>query len=440
MKVSLKNSIVFMAFTLVLACVMSCIDEIDLDTVSSNELKEILVVEGTLTNEVKNHQVRLSRIDSLVDLQLDSVFTPYIPVRDIDRDFVNYVENAQVVVVDASGIEYDFNESSPGIYESVVQFAAANDHTYQLEITTAEGRGYSSKPMAINGTSEIINAYAEKVISDTGVEGIGIFIDNESVVGNAKNFRYNYDETYKIIAPGWSPYEFKLTNYDPCALPVPTYNLEIVERQEEQQTCYNTVTSNTIIQTQLNTTGSGVDKFMVRFIGKDNFIISHRYSIEISQLVTGIASYGFYEQLNDFSQTGNIFSQVQPGFIEGNVTSNDGVQGSVIGFFDVASTSKKRMFFNYTDFYANEPLPPFPFNCGVHSSLESHRSYCDSGPDGGNACPQSIIEMVNLDLIRYVDENTQNIGTCPGPYTYVPSICGDCTTMGSNVVPEFWIE
>ncbi len=131
---------------------------------------------------------------------------------------------------------------------------------------------------------------------------------------------------------------------------------------------------------------------------------------------------------------------MQPGFLEGNISSNEGKQGSVIGFFDVASVSKKRMFFNYTDFYANEPLPAFPQNCGWHSSPESHRSYCATGPDGGNSCPQSIIELVNLDLIRYVDVNFQNIGTCPGPYIYVESICGDCTILGSNVVPEFWIE
>ena len=438
MMISLKNSTIFMAFTLVLTSVVSCIDEIDLDTVSSGKLKEILIVEGTLTNEVKNHQIRLSKIDSLFDLQIDSVYNPFTPVRDINRDLINYEENAQVVVVDASGVAYVFNEQSPGIYESEVQFAAANDNSYQLEITTASGKGFSSTPMTIIGTSEINNVYAEKTISDTGVEGIGIFIDNESIVGNAQNFRYNYEETYKIIAPEWSPYEFKLTDYDPCALPVPTYNLEIVERQEEQQTCYSTVASNTIVQTKVNTSDSGLKKFMVRFIGKDNFIISHRYSIEVSQLVSGPASYGFYEQLNSFSQSASVFSQVQPGFLEGNLSSNGGEQGSVIGFFDVVSVSKKRMFFNYTDFYAGEPLPPFPFNCGLHSSPESHRSYCDSGPDLGNPCPQSIIERVDLGLITYVSENTQNIGTCPGPYVYVPSICGDCTTMGSNIVPDFW--
>lgn len=431
------KKIVFYGF--IVFCIYGCIEEFDIPK-AFQDVENTLVVEGTLTNELKNHQIRLSRIDSLLDLTLDSIYSPANPVRDIDRDLVNYEVNAQVVVVDASGVEYTFNESSPGTYESVVQFAAENDNSYQLEITTASGSGFSSKPMTINGTSEIKNIYAEKTISDTGVEGIGIFIDNESVLGDAHNFRYNYDETYKVIAPNWSPFEFKLTDYDPCALPVPTYNLEIVERQDEQQTCYTTKASNTIIQTRLNTSGNSMKKFMVRFIGKDNFIISHRYSIEISELVSGTESYGYYEQLNNFSQTGNIFSQVQPGFLEGNITSNDGVQGSVIGFFDVTSVSKKRMFFNYTDFYADEPLPAFPQNCGLHSSPESHRSYCATGPDASNSCPQSIIEMVNLDLIRYVSDNSLNIGTCPGTYIYVESICGDCTKLGSNVVPDFWVE
>lgn len=429
----------FVLFIIFLSSMTSCIEEFDYDIEGSVQQTQ-LVVEGTLTNELKKHQIRLSRIDSLIDLQIDSIYNPFTPVRDINRDLVNYEENAQVVVMDASGIEYVFNEESPGIYESVVQFAAANDTSYQLEITTANGKSYSSTPMTIIGTSEIKNVYAEKTISGTGEEGIGIFIDNEAIFGNAQNFRYNYEETYKIIAPNWSPYEFKLTDYDPCALPVPTYNLEIVERQEEQQTCYRTETSNTIVQTQLNTSDNGLEKFMVRFISKDNFIISHRYSIEVSQLVSGFESYGFYEQLNSFSSTTTIFSQVQPGFLEGNITSNDGEQGSVIGFFDVVSVSKNRMFFNYTDFYAEEPLPPFPFNCGLHSSPESHRSYCDPGPDAGSLCPQSIIEMIDLGIIRYIGENSENIGTCPGPYVYVSQICGDCTTMGSNIVPEFWIE
>jgi len=125
--------------------------------------------------------------------------------------------------------------------------------------------------------------------------------------------------------------------------------------------------------------------------------------------------------------------------LEGNISSADGKQGTVIGFFDVASVTKKRLFFNYEDFFAGAELPEYPIDCGVHSSPESHVSFCFMG-EITNTCPQSIIERVDLDNIVYVDINEANIGTCPGPYTYVSKPCGDCRVLGSNVEPDFWTE
>ncbi|GMN05034.1 hypothetical protein MTsPCn5_04220 [Croceitalea sp. MTPC5] len=419
----------------------NCVDEVDLAiTTSGNDPEDILIVEGTLTNELKKHTITLSTIDTILDLQIDSVYTPFTPPRDIERDLVNYEENAQVVVVDGNGVEYGFDEVDPGIYESSIAFAAQLATTYQLLITTSNGRSFSSEPMQIQGVAEIDGIHAAKTTSDTGAEGIGIFITNNSVDGNSQNLRFTYSETYKIIAPLWRPQEFRLTNYDPCALPVPTYDLEIVDRTEEQRVCYATEESNTIVQTQLsNLNGSGLEDFMVRFLGRSNFAISHRYSIEVAQLVSSPEAFGFYEQLDNFSQSDNVFSQVQPGFLEGNITADNGREGAAIGFFDVASVSKTRLFFNYSDFYPDEPLPPFPFDCGVHSSPESHVSYCFMG-EFVNDCPQSIIERIDLGVISYVDVNSLNLGTCPGPYLYVASACGDCTRIGTNVVPEFWIE
>ena len=222
-------------------------------------------------------------------------------------------------------------------------------------------------------------------------------------------------------------------------MPEVTYDLEIVEREEEQQVCYGNNLSNTIIQTQQSSINTDVQKFMVRFLDEENFIISHRYSIEVSQLVSGSASYSFYDQLNNFSQTGNIFSQIQPGFLEGNLSSEDGRQGTVIGFFDVVSVSKSRLFFNYTDFYPNEELPPYPFNCNELTAPESHVSFCFSGMRGPNPCPQSIIQQIDLDLISYVKPNF-NDGQCDGPHIFVPKVCGDCTVLGSNIQPDFWVE
>lgn len=419
---------------------IGCVDEVDLSIASNGTIEDILIVEATLTDELKRHQVTLSKIDTILDLEIDSTFNPFTPNSNINRDLVNYEENAQVTISTSSGNQFNFQEISPGVYESQMAFAAQANETYVLNIQTANGKGFSSKDVSISGVSAIENIYAERMTSELGVEGVGIFIDNNGINGDSQNFRFSYDETYKIIAPNWSPQKFKLTNYDPCALPVPTYDLEIVDQEEETRVCYATETSNTIIQTQLPSSNDGVEKFLVRFLGSDNFAISHRYSIEVSQMVSSSESYGFYENLNNFSQNSNVFSQVQPGFLDGNLSADDGSNGAVIGFFDVVSVSKKRLFFNYTDFYPDEELPPFPFNCGLHSSPESHESYCFSGPSSGNPCPQSIIENVNLGLISYIDVNDANIGTCPGPYIYVSRICGDCTNLGSNIIPEFWEE
>lgn len=432
-----KNRLVF-GFLLFLS---SCVEEVDLSiTEVVTNIENILIVEGTVTNELKNQRITLSKIDTILDTQIDSVFNPFTPIRDIDRDLVRYEENAQVTVEDDAGLRYPFNEIGPGIYESAQPFAAEIGRAYQLRVIRANGQRFFSTPMQIEGFSNLENVYAEKVVNNDGEEGIGIFIDNVSEMGVSENFRFKYEETYKIIAPNWTPFQFQLTNYDPCALPVPTYDLDIVERSREERVCYRTEVSNRIVQAQLaGDNGSGIKRFMVRFISKDNFAISHRYSIEVEQLVAGLASFGFYEQLNNFSQTGNIFSQVQPGFLEGNILSEEGTGGTVLGFFDVVSSTKKRLFFNYTDFYPNEPLPPFPFNCNPTSAPESHVSYCFQGFSMNN-CPQSIIERVNLGLISFTGNNGSNIGACPGPFMFVPTVCGDCTQLGSNSEPEFWTE
>jgi hypothetical protein len=433
----------YIFFFLIVGCLcsLSCTEEVDLSIDGSENTLDILVVEATLTDELKRHRVNLSRMDTILDTQIDSVFNPFIPSLEIDRDLIRYEENATVTVNSSSGTNYVFNEMSPGVYESAIPFRAEGGESYTLNITTANGVQYNSEAMRIEGFSDIGQLYAERITNDAGVEGIGIFIDNVAMGGNTSNLRFAYDETYKIIAPFWDESAFRLTNYDPCALPVPTYDLEIVPRETEQRICYGNQLSNTIIQAEnTSANGTGLQRFMVRFIDKADYIISHRYSIEVSQMVTGNLAFGFYDKLKNFSESGNIFSQVQPGFIEGNIRSNNGERNNVIGFFDVVSVSKSRLFFNFTDFFDGEPLPEYPVPCIVQSSPESHVSYCFTGMQGGG-CPQSIIEAVNLDLISYFGTNDElAVGVCPGPYVYVAKPCGDCTVLGSNEVPEFWIE
>ena len=357
---------------------------------------------------------------------------------------------AKVFVSDESGNEYNFTEYLPGRYRSDDEFAAELDTNYKLGISTADNRSYESKSMSIQGVSEIQNLYAERMVSDTGIEGVGIFVDNKNVLGDTRNVRFRYEETYKIIAPLWSPRDFSLTNYQPCAPNngiLAIYDLEVLPRQQEERVCYRTDISNDIIQGNSNIEETnGLNKQMVRFIDNDNFIISHRYSIMVEQQVVGPESYSFYEQLKRFSETGSLFSQIQPGFLEGNILESNGATGSVIGFFEIISVSKKRLFFNYTDLFPNEPLPPFPFRCEPLSAKETHISYCYVPPPPGNIadpCPISVVEQIDQDLIVYYDDNSKRlIGDpfCNSDFAFVVSPCGDCTVIGTNVKPEFWIE
>jgi len=250
-------------------------------------------------------------------------------------------------------------------------------------------------------------------------------------------------ETYRVIAPFWVGSDFLLTDYDPCALPEPTYTLEIVPREEESRVCYNTVEANTI--EQFSTRGSTVDNvegFQVQFLGRDNFIISHRYSILVRQYVQSPEAYAYYEALRQFSGSESLFSQVQPGELPANVSRDDGTQEEILGWVEAVSVSEQRLFFNYDDLFPGEELPEYPFNCRLLSVPESHVSYC-AFDTRDESCPQSVIESVDQGLISYYapyDENLVPVSSCPGPHVHTPIICGDCRLLGSNEVPEFWIE
>ncbi len=428
-----------------LASFGACLDELDIETLGEEDQTAALVVEAVLTDEMITQKVYLSRSSFRLDLETDTVYNPYIPLGSRPIDSVDMESGATVRVLGDNGAEYGFTEGDDGIYLSNQQFALEMGVGYTLEIQTGNGQEYVSDPLSVQGKSQLTNVYAERAVSDSGAEGVAIYVDSEPQQGNTQFYRYAYEETYKIVAPYWKEDDFRLTDYDPCALPVPTYNLEIVPREMQNRVCYNTVSSTSI--EQLSTAGlpeSNVSRKLVRFIGSDNFIISHRYSILVQQQVQSADAYSFYETLNSFSQSDNVFSQIQPGAIYANVHRKDGSSESVLGYVEAVNVSEQRLFFNFDDFFAGEELPPyaFGFNCNLLTAPESHTSYCQSGPSGGG-CPQSIIEQVNLGLISYYEDYSEGLvpnAVCPGPYIFVSNLCGDCTLLGDNVKPEFWVE
>nr|WP_273569108.1 DUF4249 family protein [Maribacter sp. Hal144] len=213
----------------------------------------------------------------------------------------------------------------------------------------------------------------------------------------------------------------------------------MVRGPDEQRVCYQTKPSEEIIQaTTVGLQENRILRNPVRFIDRSNFIISHRYSILVKQYVQSVEAYNYYNTLKSFSNSESVFSEVQPGFLEGNIKSASATGQNALGYFEVASVSQQRIYFDYEDLFPGEPLPVYPISCVPTVRSISHRSYCDPGP-GATLSPLSLIESIHGELVAYYSTQVDSNGGLSSATT-VPRACGDCTLFGSDEVPDFWIE
>lgn len=395
----------------------SCVDEIPLEPES---FESVLVVEATITNENKQQEVLLSR-----SYMFDS-----IPVKET---------NATVRVIDDAANVYTFVETESGVYKSQAAFAAQPNRNYNLSVITSDGRVYVSTERQLTPSTSIDDLYVERDFNENGIEGVSVYVDSYDPTGNSKYYRHEYEETYKIIAPLYDPEEM-VPNGVEFPIPLsqqPQFNTiqELVDflvttqfRPEQQQVCYNTIFSNEIIITNTNNLFEDrLDKYRVRFLGRDNSEIMHRYSILVKQYVQSLEAYSFYNALSTQSISEGVFSETQPGFLVGNVFSETNSNEKVVGFFEVASMDAQRVFFNYTDLFPNEDLPPYFMECDDFFTPDILSVDMLTGAWTGSP------------LVRALDDGFQFYDRdADPPYRLVFDVCGDCTNLGNNNVPDFW--
>ena len=399
---------IFLNTFLLLLLITSCTEPYALQTSS---FEDAVVIEATLTNEFKKQEIKLSRTYRL------------------EENGPSFEEGAIVYITDDMGNQYNFVENAEK-YVSTTEFQATPNRIYQLHITTADGKSYRSSNEQLTSINEIQSVIPSAVVKG-GFYGVEMKVNSFDPTNTSKYYRYEYEETYKIIAPQWHSIEAHAQFF-----PVgsnPPGEVTFTPWTREARVCYNTDKSNSIILTNTNNLAEDRVNFSIRFISKDNFIIMHRYSILVKQYVQNLASYTFYQTMKSLSSSESILSQTQPGFFVGNIKSINNPNEKVIGFFEVASYSEKRVFFNFTDIFPGQPPPKFPVECPQITPENEHEytyNYCfeDQGCDGLTII-QSIIGQFKV-----------YSGIYGGAYILYPIQCGDCTSIGSNIRPSFWID
>lgn len=382
--------------------VSSCVDPFEPAT---QNYESLLVIEATITNELKYQEVNLGRTYRL------------------ENDGALYESNANVTITDDAQNTYNFQDLGSGKYRSVVAFKAELGRQYQLMVNTSDGRSFSSTSQQIASDNGLDRIYANKAQDVNGNDGISIFVDSYDPSGNSRYYRYEYEETFKVVAPYASVSDAFEVTYTP-----PVY--EILPRTIEKRVCYKTNASNRIMQTEtLALSEDRVSQFPILFIDEGDYKTTYRYSILVTQYVQTVESYNFYRTLNKFSGATDVFSQVQTGHFSGNIFSTSNKEDKVLGHFELASVSSQRIYFEHHDFFPENPYPEYFVYCHVTAPYLTK-------PGLGSSAGSPLLDA--LDSGDWVFYGINDIGVRGGPLLLVETECGDCSSFASNIKPNYW--
>jgi len=429
MKKELKWAVIFYTSLQI----SGCIEEFEPENITEI-LDGALVVDARITDENKQQTILLTRTFS---------FDETDPTPEI---------GAQVSIIDELGGTIDFIENKPGNYSTIEAINLEQGRAYTLQITTTDNVIYQSNKTTLPSKIELAELKTQRKFNNSENDGVSIMVSNSNNSSSANYFRYEYEETYKIISPDYNPFDWDQVDYDFFCEDNDGWEVTIGLRKEQSEVCFGTSESKNLILTSTsNLTTNNLDDFEVRFISSDNYKISHRYSILVKQYHHDINASVFFNSLEDFSSFENIFSSIQTGKLEGNITAQNSENAQVFGYFELSSYSEKRLFFNYKDFYPTKPLPNYIISCdfvrkpslypqGFHSTVIDGKIVLD----GTSNSP--LIDGILAGLIGYIGENEDYLLVDEygepdrAPYLVKPLGCIDCREFGDNKTPNFWIE
>ncbi|WP_187388298.1 DUF4249 domain-containing protein [Seonamhaeicola marinus] len=388
---------------------LACLECTEPFTAVTETFEDVLVVEATITDELKTQEIRLSRTYRLEE-----------------SGGLNFESGANIVLNGSDGSIHNFEHTESGIYHSVNPFQAVQNVVYNLSITDSSGKKYITSEESLPPSVDIDNVYTE-LITREGTTGVQVFVDSEETPEDANYFRYEYEEAYKIVALYYNSNDVVLENWKEEGTSMFCFeDLEFVPRPEEQKTCYVERNSKDIIVTSINgLSESKISQFPVRFISAQDYVLRDRYSILVKQFVQSANANNFYKILKELGDDGSLFIENQPGFVRGNIFSEENENEKVIGFFDVSSMSSKRIFFDYQEFDINRPK--YLYDCEVDAL-----NYAATGP------PISVDDERNILFRRLSSGNYKFHGQDECTVFVVPLQCGDCSSFASSNKPSYW--
>ena len=239
-------------------------------------------------------------------------------------------------------------------------FRAIEGQEYRVLITTREGKTITSTPMELPPTAELEEVFTQATLNQLDDPGIGIYLNAESN-NNAQLYRIEYEETYKVVAPRWTPYDAVVV-FEGFS----TFATNVILRETQEQVCYAYNPSNKImLRSTTNQTIDRIDQEEVLFLPIDSAKLIHRYSVLVRLLVEDPQAYNYFETLKELSvKSSNFFNNVQPGYLAGNLFNPDNGNEKVEDFLGFCCCRKENSL-NLNDIYPAAEEPPYFYLCSL---------------------------------------------------------------------------
>lgn len=377
-----RMSIVF----IMVLSLLSCVDEFE---IKDNNYRELLVVEGTISNALGPYVIKLSTSASL-------------------EQIINKPKSDCVVsVIDNEGNAYPFVESGMGVYQSQ-GLQAEVGKSYKLLINTPEGDAYETAFQEVKVPVEIDRVYDEyREVDDVNRTlprfGVQFYVDSKRPENDSTYLIWELEETYKYSV------DFFLTHYWDG-------KLNEFPKPDSFFTCYRTVDIPRVYtHSTENQSIPEISRKELNYVDTQTKRLMHRYSLLVKQTNVSKACYQYFERLNEVNDDQSSPFTQQPYQVIGNVFNTDENKPDALGYFIVGGVDEQRVFLTW---------------------LRGKYEYPEC-------------EITEPDMILYARISATRPSRYPvyvvtsdaGARAVVSAYCYDCRTEGGTIEkPDWWID
>jgi Domain of unknown function (DUF4249) len=308
--------------------------------------------------------------------------------------------NAVVSVQGSDNTLFPLGEMGNGRYGAMLTLN--NALQYRLEILTSDGKHYQSDYVPLKTSPPI-----DSINWTDSHNGLQLYVNTHDPQNASHYYRWDYSETWQFHSVYASSLEY-IPEFLQSRLPNDIYY------------CWKTAPSTTIILG--NTAKLSQDLIYeapLELVPPDSWKISVEYSILVKQYVLTQDAYAFWLNLQtNTEQIGSIFSP-EPSTTHGNLHCVNDPTEQALGYVGGGTVSQQRIFIT-PDQIPRWTAENYPNSC-VQMTTPA-------------APPNSLASIFGNGVFIPVDYSDP----LDDSVFYVPTYCGDCTKIGSNVKPTFW--